>query len=379
MGIFRIALAACVLFGHGAPLGHLNWVPSTTAVEMFFVISGFYMQMILAERYTPERLGSRYAARFYLARYSRLFPAYLLCLILVLLASVVYSVLIGKDAPLVAQWKALFALPLNANNLALWIWLLVCNATMSLQDLMLVLAVNDATAHFTIDRMTTEYYVATALAIPQAWSLSVELVFYAVAPFLLRQRNGVLIGVFLVALVAKVGAMLASGLGDLPYRLTPFVFVDFLAGALVYRYRSFLTSGSVLEGRFGLWTAYAIVAILVAAVPQTDPRVAIVMVALTALVTPTVFAATRRVRGDNEIGELSYPFYIFHLLIYDSCVLLFRMAHVSEVNNPLVTLVALIGTLVVSYGVFRLEQRFIEPWRRRLSDPVTFEGRAVIA
>src|SRR5690606_33812821 len=50
------------------------------AVQMFFVISGFYMALVLNEKYTE-----RSPYRFYLARLLRLWPAYIVVLSAVLL------------------------------------------------------------------------------------------------------------------------------------------------------------------------------------------------------------------------------------------------------------------------------------------------------
>ncbi len=41
-----------------------------------FVISGFYMQLVLQTRYNRATLGRAWVARFYAARYFRLLPAY---------------------------------------------------------------------------------------------------------------------------------------------------------------------------------------------------------------------------------------------------------------------------------------------------------------
>src|SRR5437764_1109421 len=77
MGSLRILLAIGICFAHATGVGaSLHWMFEYTAVYVFFVISGFYMQMVLSTRYTPERLGDAWVRQFYLARYLRLFPAY---------------------------------------------------------------------------------------------------------------------------------------------------------------------------------------------------------------------------------------------------------------------------------------------------------------
>src|SRR5947209_1529056 len=78
MGVLRILLAVCVFCGHSRAIGDLPWLPSGLAVEAFFVISGFYMQLVLSTRYTKEKLGKAWKFQFYKARYFRLLPIYLI-------------------------------------------------------------------------------------------------------------------------------------------------------------------------------------------------------------------------------------------------------------------------------------------------------------
>src|SRR5437016_5262796 len=84
VGLLRILLAIAVLCAHSHPIGHLPWLAGDLAVELFFVVSGFYMQLILSTKYTRERLGRTWALQFYKARYCRLFPTYFVGCILVM-------------------------------------------------------------------------------------------------------------------------------------------------------------------------------------------------------------------------------------------------------------------------------------------------------
>jgi peptidoglycan/LPS O-acetylase OafA/YrhL len=76
VGLLRILLAISVFCAHSRPLGSLRWLSGDLAVESFFVISGFYMQLILSTKYTKERLGNTWVWQFYKARYLRLLPVY---------------------------------------------------------------------------------------------------------------------------------------------------------------------------------------------------------------------------------------------------------------------------------------------------------------
>ena len=79
MGILRFLLAFAVFNGHAnLPLG-FSIVAGSTAVHCFFVISGFYMAMVLNEKYIPA--GASYAD-FISSRMLRLAPAYLMVVVL---------------------------------------------------------------------------------------------------------------------------------------------------------------------------------------------------------------------------------------------------------------------------------------------------------
>jgi len=78
MGCIRIFLAISVVMAHMGMERKFGLVSGKIAVELFFGISGFYMAMVIS-RYLaqPRGIGS-----FYKARYLRLFPAYIVTLLL---------------------------------------------------------------------------------------------------------------------------------------------------------------------------------------------------------------------------------------------------------------------------------------------------------
>ena len=96
-----------------------------------------------------------------------------------------------------------------------------------------------------------------------AWSLGVELTFYAIAPYLLRRTNRQLLALALLAMLLKIYAIVRLD-NDLPYRLFPLVFIDFLLGVVAYRMRSVLIH---LGGRHGPVIGYCLMLALTAALP----------------------------------------------------------------------------------------------------------------
>ena len=56
MGTIRFLLAVSVVVFHAKrPLLGLTLVEGTVAVQLFFIISGFYMALVLTEKYTAHR------------------------------------------------------------------------------------------------------------------------------------------------------------------------------------------------------------------------------------------------------------------------------------------------------------------------------------
>src|ERR1700722_8928768 len=82
MGLIRTLLALAVANFHAYNLTfasnvlELSWVNGEIAVETFFVISGFYMALILSGKYAGKSTWS-----FYRSRMLRLFPGYWLACI----------------------------------------------------------------------------------------------------------------------------------------------------------------------------------------------------------------------------------------------------------------------------------------------------------
>jgi peptidoglycan/LPS O-acetylase OafA/YrhL len=363
MGVFRMLLALCVLFSHSVPSGSLNHLAGGFAVEAFFVISGFYMALVLSERYTKERLGRPWLARFYLSRYLRLYPAYLLSALALLLLDLVASLLFHRSVGHLAAWRQMLALPPTPGNLLLILWAAVSNLTIFLMDLALVIAVRGHQAVFTFFRTDAEINVWALPFNNLAWSLGVELTFYALAPLLIRKSNRQLLLLALLAVLLKIYAIVRLDY-DLPYRLFPLVFIDFLLGVLAYRLRSVLIH---IGGRHGAVIAYCLMLALTAALPRglADWQYSFLAIGVTALVVPVLFEATKNSLFDNRVGELSYPFYLFHVLaVY---LVRFALIKTTGVTNAYTISVCNISvTLLIVHFVLQLEARFIEPYRRQL-------------
>jgi peptidoglycan/LPS O-acetylase OafA/YrhL len=364
LGTFRMLLAVCVLLTHSASkdLPHLL---GTFAVESFFVISGFYMALVLTEKYTRANLGDSWAANFYLSRYLRLYPIYILSALARVLLAVFVVVVIGRSA-IFEAWTQLLSLPLTVRNVLLIIWAMVSNLTIFFYDLVPVIAVHDHQAVLTTDPSLTQINAWDLTANVLAWSLGVELTFYLLAPYLLKRSNRQLFGLLLLGAALKIWAIIHID-GDLPYRLFPFVFVNFLCGVLAYRLRSVLGG---FARKYAPLICYCLMLALLFALP-TGWRYweySLLTIGVTALILPTLFNYSGSSHFDNRLAEFSYPFYLLHPLAL-SLVYSTLIKRAGITNDYLIFACETALTLAFAYVVLSLEARYVEPYRQRLGRP----------
>jgi peptidoglycan/LPS O-acetylase OafA/YrhL len=363
LGLLRILLAICVLSGHSAsPLAHLRWLDADLAVEIFFVISGFYMQLILSTKYTKEKLGAAWASQFYKARYFRLLPTYLAWSVIVAVAGLI----LPTSTPY-SIWRYVWELPNTAGNFLFKIYLCFTNTTMLFQDIVHFLAVHNGLIHWSDNFRNSDALLYRGLTVPPAWSLGIELSFYFIAPYLLRLRSRWLLIGSCLGLATKAIAVWASHLGDpWTYRFFPFELGYFLLGALAFRYRHSLDG--IVPKHIAKYCVYPFV-IVFAAVQAPVPLPALVYPVALACVLPLLFRMTSGLKTDRWIGELSYPFYLFHYFLI-GCAR-FIAGHSLHTSGNSVAWIGLALTLPLSVIALALETRFVEPWRARLAAPAT--------
>ena len=170
VGSFRFALAIVVLFGHsGMPVPSIG---GTAAVEAFFLISGAFMAAAYRRHYS---LLSNAGLRFWVSRYLRLWPSYALLLFLTFLDFKLFG---DRTEGTILGFFRTDERPL---------WIDVSVFTLIGQDV--------ASVFIEFHRL---------LPIRQAWSVSAELVFYALVPFLFRATPRLLLAIVISSLFLKV-------------------------------------------------------------------------------------------------------------------------------------------------------------------------------
>lgn len=318
MGLIRFALALSVVFWHipGAPF-HLMTAP--VAVTMFFIISGFYMAMVINEKYA-KGAPEHWIRTFYLARFWRLYPPYLV----MLLVMMIFGVQTGLPSPLLSRF------PMSVFDQTVAVMSNIFLFGQDIHQFLVRIRVENAAPPFLLDivhRINPAVLQDNIMAIGQAWSIATEATFYLIAPFVVRSARKTVV---LLALALAFRFFLLEGLGQRSgiwgYFFFPGAACMFLLGSAVYHLKAAIPRpdihtliGWIALSGFSIWfIGTAIVAGIVMPSPadwSIDRPEFWALYIIFALSVPFIFEATKNVRLDRELGELSYPLYLVHGLV----------------------------------------------------------------
>lgn len=359
MGLMRFLLAIAVVISHSdlssAPFA---LIPGYLAVEVFFSISGFYMSLILTEKYRDRTM-------FYVNRFLRLYPVYLV-------------VSVATWAWFVFVWMYLGKLPANSwidayEHMSWWqvVLLMIGNWTMVGLDIPTLFHFKADAGfmffHFSLpgDAPDGAKWVGEFSTIGQAWSIGVEIWFYLVAPFLiaLRSRWIVLVG---VASVLLKSVMIKFGLQT--YFFFPAQLCFFMAGILLHR--AYVTSSfGKLDRRiaYGVLTVVVILFVFFNRIPQPTANYVVYAACIPAI--PVLFDLTRNNHFDMTLGNLSYPLYIVHVLIIGIAFNILHHANV-KINDDLIMLAIVIVVIFVSMILYLVIEKPVDEIRQRRAGSV---------
>ena len=309
MGTLRLILAVAVVLAHIAGIPYVI-TGGQTSVQCFYMISGFFIAMILDQKY--NRRGD--LKLFYSNRFIRIFSVYWVFLLIAVFLEVLahFATHHGTVELWLQNWRRIGAPGL--------IFLALSNIFLFGQDWTLFMKMTAHGLQWTTNFQESAPWMASLLFVPPAWSLGIELTFYSAAPFISRLRWW-LIGVLIVASFVLRFAFHLHGFDRDPwsYRFFPFEIALFLLGTLSYRiYKS-------VKGR-ALGTPWKVIGCgifpLLLAFPLYDHsggmffaygRIFLYTYLVFAL--PILFSFTGRMKFDRALGELSYPLYLCHPIV----------------------------------------------------------------
>jgi peptidoglycan/LPS O-acetylase OafA/YrhL len=311
MGILRLLLAISVILAHQGSIFGIDMVGGQIAVQAFYIISGFYMSLVLNEKY----IGKNNSYKLFLSnRLLRLLPIYWIVLILTIVASLYIGFTSNGT-----YWAGLqqYYLYYKSVGFASMMYLVLTNIFLIGQDWITFLGLNIQSGNlfFTSNFWHTDPQVYKFLIVPQAWTIGVEILFYLIAPFVVKRTPLVVFTIILISLSIRI-ILVSVGLQNDPwnYRFFPNELMFFLLGNMSYRIYKFIESKEI--SRQLLLTIFILLfAITVLYTKIVIPYKMIWYFILFFLSIPFIFKFSRNFKWDSVIGDLSYPVYISHMLI----------------------------------------------------------------
>lgn len=304
MGIVRTLLAISVVLAHTPQHGAL--VSGQLAVQSFYLISGFLIAFVLTNTKSYESPKA-----FWLNRALRLYPAY--CVVLALAAVRALATWWERDTGPIALFLEASA--------AVKAFLIATHAALFGQDWTMFVGFRPDGVAFEPALANAARPFSDALLVPPAWTLGLELTFYAIAPFIVG-RTRLLFALLMLSLAARgVACLLGYGAVDpWTYRFFPFELSLFIGGMLCHQFLLAPVRAFVSKQRSAVLvpTVTAAVIALCIAYPLLPAHGSLKTPAFLALFVcalPFLFVFQERSRIDRVIGDLSYPIYIGHVLV----------------------------------------------------------------
>ena len=333
MGMLRVFLAICVISAHTGS-GYNLGVGGRQAVILFYVISGFYMALVLSQKY----IGSNSVNKFYAARYTRLWFPY----IPVLLLSLAILLYVGSLSNLSSvysgapPWLALLAI--------------ISNIFIVGQDLFWLISFTPDDVHFLPFGESGHNGKRLMLNGP-LFSVGIELYFYLLAPFFVRSLKG---ASFLL-IVGAVWLIITSQLGfhrhiGLQYHAAPSAFLYFGFGACVYH---------LCQSQGAVKDVYCLL-LSVLLMVFSSSMVSGLLVVFLGLSIPQIFKLTKNNKIDGFVGEFSYLLYIIHTPL----ILLIKKEFGLGRGSDLFWF-TLVFSVLVSLVLYFLVDRYVSAFRTK--------------
>lgn len=289
MGLLRLLLANAVLFLHIGNFPLHKFINAGLAVNLFFVLSGYYMALVLNSKYKDDTKS------FYINRFLRLWPVYLFSIFLVLL-NLYLSHGLGN-------WIQNFL----QLNLFAQVFVFLSNTFMFGSDLLLHFSSIGGKIFFSEFAISKSHNGMSFMLNPPVWTVSIELLLYFLSPFILKSYKKTiiftLIGIIYGVIMRYEWFGFTSNYRfDLYY---PYFFLLFGLGALAYWFPKKIKELTNLHYIFAAIFVLLVLDTYHSGIPSY-PYIAL------AIAIPILFQLTSKNSIDRFLGELSYPLYLLH-------------------------------------------------------------------
>jgi peptidoglycan/LPS O-acetylase OafA/YrhL len=304
MGSLRFMLASTVAGGHAASMFGFAalWIlPRSRAVQIFYIISGFLMAMILNEKYPDTPQGNW---TFLTNRAIKIFVPYLTILATTILICLASEITTG-DALLLRPWFA----EAGVMTFSTGAFAALTNLFIVGQEWGYLLIYHGGSLAYALHATSQPPVETQFTIIGPAWTLSLELMFYAMAPFLLRRNLLLLVALAGTSQVIRLICYRAGYFSDATdYRFFPFELGLFLYGSICFRLGRLIPAVGL--GFAAVGTAAVILTIVLLPPYLLEHRYK--FDACIGLLLPVLLDFGRKARWDRSLSELSYPLYLVH-------------------------------------------------------------------
>jgi peptidoglycan/LPS O-acetylase OafA/YrhL len=305
--------------------------------------------MILAHKY--EKCS---VMVFYTNRLLRLFPAYLFMLF------VSFGVLYALDVGIfvyIDRFEKVFTHGVFMAVSYLW-----TNIAVLGQEMLFLLGIDTANYSFYwAPNGTASVKAWNYVLIPQAWSLSMELYFYMLAPFILRRGMYWVVVGFVLSLGLRLFIVSKGPEYDLFLRrFFPAELCLFLVGSISY---FLFTRIKEYRRKYSLGlTCWVTLLVVLVFYNKKKKKFSLALLPFTILLSmPFIFNLTKDSRFDRFLGNISYPIYIVHFLIVVIFEEYFEEQYFEEKYLLFMLLLVFSASLVVYYAI----EAPIDHWRQR--------------
>jgi peptidoglycan/LPS O-acetylase OafA/YrhL len=308
MGLLRFILALSVVTAHcGGILGSFNFIGGELAVQVFFMISGFYMSMVLESKYKLSIKGYKL---FITNRLLRLYPIYWVVLTLTLFVFLLY--------------KPYFFSQFSKLSFSSNLYMIFTNFFLFFQDIVLFLGISsdNGNIYFTTNFQLSNPPLYHFLLVPQGWSLGIELLFYVTVPFIVKLKSNTILTLIVFSLLLRLVLYSVFNLNIDPwtYRFFPNEILFFLLGIMSQRNSNRIIS---IFKTNPIYFQFFLMGYIFFYFRLPEFKINIfpfsfnstLLFLLVYFTTPILFNYYKKVKWDRYIGELSFPIYISHMFI----------------------------------------------------------------
>lgn len=315
MGILRYILAISVLLYH-VPQKPILIMNGAIAVEAFFIISGFYMALVINEKYSKL---TNWHYSFYSSRLLRLLPSYLVVCLATYYLYVQSDTVNIFSASLVLTPQSLLTLKyLNIFILGQDIWQMILEHFSHTNPPNIIL---DGLVSFFGKEAMQQHF----LFVGQAWSLSTEIFFYLIAPFVVLSKKRTIFLFVVFLLIRFYFCVNVEEFPNSPWRSRFFIanYPVFLLGVFSYwiylKARTESMSRDIGKYIYIIIITYTLYILysgnnlfMFPGVESFDTFPLWIFYLLVTVSIPYLFIFTKQLRADKFVGELSYPIYLVH-------------------------------------------------------------------